>query len=133
MTAESMANSKVAVLVLCFTFVAGVATGAGVMASMGPRPPGPPHHRGFGGPGAHRLPPPFEELGLSAEQRTQAEAIFEKHRPRLEALFEETRPKMNALRTEMDAELLPLLTDEQKAKLDELKARRLPPPPPPAP
>jgi Spy/CpxP family protein refolding chaperone len=130
MTAEAMANSKVAVLVLCFTFVAGIATGAGAMVSFGPRPHGPPPPH-FGGPGARRLPPPFEELGLSAEQRTKAETIFEKHRPKLEALFEETRPKMNALRSEMDAELVPLLTDAQRAKWDELKARRPGPPPPP--
>lgn len=119
-----------AVLVLALTFLAGAGTGAGLLASFGP--PRRAHH----GPG--RLPPPFEELGLSAEQRRQATELFDRYRPRFEAVFAESGPKVRALREEIDAELLPILTEEQRARFEELKKQRPPPgfgppPPPPAP
>jgi Spy/CpxP family protein refolding chaperone len=70
--------------------------------------------------------------------------VLEKYRAPFEALFEETRPRMHELREKMDAEFDGLLTDEQRARFKELKARRPPhgpggpggpgaPPPPPPP
>ncbi len=107
-----------AVLVLVGTFVAGGATGAGVMASLG-RHHGPPH-----GPRGKHLPPPLEELGLDDSQRMQAEAIFEKYRAPFEAVFQESQPKLRALREQLDAEVLPLLTEAQRARFEELKKSR---------
>jgi Spy/CpxP family protein refolding chaperone len=128
-------TKSAAVIVVLLTFALGMAAGAGLHASFEPRPP---HHRGGWGPngpgptgGPKRLPPPLEELDLTAEQRTKAEAVFEKYRAPLEALFEETRPRMHELREKMDAEFAELLTADQRSKFAELKARRPPPPPPP--
>lgn len=123
-----------AVLVVMLTFALGMAAGAGLHASFERRPPPPPP-----GGGPRRLPPPMEELELTAEQRTKAEAVFEKYRQPLEAVFDEMRPRMTKLRDEMDGEFQAILTDEQRAKFVELKARRPPPrgpgfgPPPPPP
>lgn len=136
-------SKSAAVIVVLLTFALGMAAGAGLHASFEK-----PHHRGGGwgpggpgpngGPGAKRLPPPLEELELSAEQRTKAEAVFEKYRAPLEALFEETRPRMHELREKMDGEFAEILTPEQRTKFAELKSRRpphgppgVPPPPPP--
>lgn len=123
-----------AVLVVMLTFALGMGAGAGLHASFEK-----PHHPPQWDPnGPKRLPPPLEELKLTADQRAKAELVFEKYRPPLEALFEETRPRMNTLRDEMDAEFHALLTEQQRAKFTELKAKRPPhrggfggPPPPP--
>jgi Spy/CpxP family protein refolding chaperone len=126
-------------LMLLGTFAAGAVTGAGLFASFGPRRPPPP----LGvGPGARREPPFLRELDLTPEQRTKADAIFEKHRQALEQLFEENAPRVKAVTDQVDAELLTILTDAQRAKFEELKSHRPPrgprgPPPdrepPPAP
>lgn len=111
-------------LIVVITFVAGAGTGAGLHASFGGRGGGPRQHPpGMKGP-KRGLPPHLEQLELSAGQRTQVEAIVEKFHPRFEALFKESLPKMSALRDEMDAELLPLLTEAQRAKFEELKKQR---------
>ncbi|MFT3713394.1 MAG: hypothetical protein QM817_37535 [Archangium sp.] len=134
-------SKSAAVIVVLLTFALGMAAGAGLHASFekphrrggGWGPGGPGQNGGPGGP--KRLPPPLEELELTADQRTKAEAVFEKYRAPLEALFEETRPRMHELREKMDGEFAEILTDAQKAKFAEFKARRPPhgPPPPGAP
>ncbi len=115
-------RNLVALLIVALTFIAGAGTGAGLHASFAPRGP---RHPGPGkGSKLHRLPPPFEELELTAEQRKQVEALVEKFHPRFEALFQESFPRVRALRDEMDAELLPLLTEEQRARFEALKKNR---------
>lgn len=114
-------RNLVALLILVATFVVGAGAGAGLHASFGPR--GGPRHPGKGAR-LHRLPPPIEELELTADQRKQAEALVEKYHPRFEALFAESFPRVRALRDEMDAELLPLLTEEQRVRFEELKKNR---------
>ena len=119
--------------VLLATFALGAATGAGVHASFFDRRP---HHERWNEKD-RRLPPPFAELDLTAEQTEKAQAIFEKYRPQFDAVFQASMPKMNELRQAMDAELEPLLTESQRAKLEELRRKHphrgpgQPPPPPP--
>lgn len=111
-------------LIVVITFAAGVGTGAGLHASFGSRGGGPRQHPpGMKGP-RKGMPPHLEQLDLSAEQRKQVEAILEKFHPRFEALFKESMPKMGALREELDAELLPILSADQRAKFEELKKQR---------
>lgn len=131
-------GNTMAVLVVMLVFALGMAAGAGAHASF--EKPRHPRWDQPGPGGQKRLPPPLEELDLTADQRTKAEAVFEKYRQPLEALFEETRPRMNKLREEMDGEFQALLTEQQRAKFTELKAKRPPhrggfggPPPPGAP
>ncbi len=109
------------VLVVVAAFLAGAGTGAGVYASFA-RPahqPPPPGHA----PGK-RLPPFLASLDLSAEQRTRLEAVVEKYHARFEEVFEASAPRLRALREEMDAEVLPILTEAQRARVAELKKQR---------
>lgn len=126
------------VAALVVTFLLGGAAGAGVHASFDRRHPHPRWDQ-KGPNGEKRLPPPFEELSLTAEQRTEAQTVFEKYKPQFDAVFQDSMPKMKSLRDAMEAELAPILTDEQKTKLDALKKKHPPrfgpggegPPPPP--
>lgn len=107
------------VVVVLAAFLAGAGTGAGLHASFGGRRHPPGLHDGRG-----RLPPFLEALKLEPAQRTAIEAVVNKYHPRFEALFKENAPKMQALRDEMDAEILPLLSESQRLQMDELKKRR---------
>ena len=86
----------------------------------------------FGGPGGgpHRL---FAALDLTDEQRAKIEAVFESHADEHQAMREArqngaTREAMkeqrDALRTKVHAEIEAILTDAQKARLEELRAER---------
>ena len=113
-------------LLLVATFAAGTLTGAGVCRLVTVRRPPPPPE----------MVAPFEEVGLSPEQRTKTYEIFEKHRGEFEAAVRETFPKVRAIHDQIEREVREVLTPEQRTKLDQLEARRPPggpahgPPPP---
>jgi len=92
-----------------------------------------------------------KQLGLSTDQTTQIKAIFADERSKMEALHNDTataeqekRPKMMAIRQDGEARMVAVLTPDQKAKYQEMEAKRRehmgerrpggegPPPPPPA-
>ncbi len=106
-------------LLLLAIFVVGGLTGAGLVRWLAP-PPGAP-----AGP-----PDPLDDLDLTAEQRVQLERIHERHRPELDAVVRETFPRVRKVQDAIEAELRALLTPEQRARLDQLRATRPPPPPP---
>lgn len=64
------------------------------------------------------------ELHLSAEQRTQIEAIFKEKHPQMLALHEEMRPKFEALRGATHEEVRKVLNPEQQQKFEELNKQR---------
>ncbi len=113
-------------LLLVATFAAGTVTGAGIYRWV---------DSGHGHPGPPPMPAPipFEELNLSAEQQDKIHAIFEAHRPELDALIRQAYPKVQAINEQMDREMRAVLTPEQQARFDQIKARRPPQPPPPPP
>jgi Spy/CpxP family protein refolding chaperone len=107
-------------LILLAVFLAGAATGAGLSVLLRtPRHPGQPH-------GPAMLPPPLAELGLSPEQVEQARAIFERHRAEMEAAVQAAFPRVRAVQDQVDSELRAILTSEQAARLDAMRARRPP-------
>ncbi|MEY4548034.1 MAG: hypothetical protein RL685_4229 [Pseudomonadota bacterium] len=112
-------------LLLVGTFAFGSVTGVALTlwarSDLRGPPPGPPP---FG-------PLPLQELGLSAEQRARADAIFEQHRPELDAIRQEGFPKVRRINEQLESEVRELLTPEQRARLDVLKAQRPPRPPGP--
>ncbi|MEY2930425.1 MAG: hypothetical protein RL033_1174, partial [Pseudomonadota bacterium] len=112
-------------LLLVGTFAFGSVTGVALTlwarSDLRGPPPGPPP---FG-------PLPLHELGLSAEQRARADAIFEQHRPELDAIRQEGFPKVRKINEQLESEVRELLTPEQRARLDVLKAQRPPRPPGP--
>ncbi|HEX8874348.1 MAG TPA: hypothetical protein VF780_06930 [Nitrosospira sp.] len=60
-----------------------------------------------------------KELGLSAEQRSKVEAIFEAEKSKVEAIFNEERQKLQVVQQDTRASLEGVLTPEQMNKLDQ--------------
>ena len=124
----------VAAIVFAGIFAAGIAAGLALaMCAPGLGPPGMLFGPGlpvpFGPPqGTQRdpdfVPPPFDRLGLDAEQRRRARPIIDRHREKMEALFAEVLPRVQRLRGEFEAEMRPLLGPEQNRRLDEFLAGR---------
>ena len=128
MSAEARRRTVQAALVLAATFVLGAISGAGFLHwSHGP-PPGPPPHGG---------PIPVDELDLTPAQHERVRAILDAHRPEVEAVLDESRPRLEQINDRVVAQVREVLTEEQRERLDELRARRGPPrrgppgPPPP--
>ena len=109
-------------LVLLGVFLAGGATGAGLVWALRPHDPRPAAPR----PRLGGLPGPLAELGLTPEQAAKARAVFESHRAELQAAVEESFPRVRAVQDRVDAEIRALLTPEQAARFDELRRRRPP-------
>jgi len=103
--------------VLLAVFAAGALFGAG-LARWAPHP-GP-------GPGRPPLPRAFHQLGLTPAQHRQAAEIMERYRPQLDAIVQETFPRVRQINDRIAVELRGILTDEQRARLDELESRRGP-------
>ncbi len=136
-----------ALAVLLAVFLVGFSGGFGtylVMKSRAPAPNGPNR-----GPGAReRNGPPrlFEQLDLSASQRTQLESIMKEFRPQFEAVRAEERkkldpieaeyrpkfdavraemaPKFEAIRTEMNRKISGILDENQKKKFEAFQKER---------
>ncbi len=106
-------------LIVLSVFLAGAVAGAGVFAWLRPNPPSPPLPPG-------RLRAHLSELGLTAEQQEQANAILEKHRIAVEATLKETFPRVRAAQEQMEHEVRAVLTAAQAKKLDEIESRPRP-------
>ena len=76
--------------------------------------------KGFGGRG-QRWAASAKRLGLTDEQREQLQAVREEFMPKMKELQEKHAAEMKALAEEMKAKTEAVFTDEQKAKLEELK------------
>ena len=121
-----------------FVFVMGGVTGASLSFLLRPPPPhGPRPGDRMGGSG---LPSNFAHImqrdhGLSDEQTAAIERIVEKYQPRFEKTSDDARDQLRADLEEMNKEILPLLTPEQREAHQELwrhmHDRRGPPPGPP--
>lgn len=73
------------------------------------------------------------ELALRPEQTGAVRAILEAKRPAFAAIRRDQEAAMAALRAEIDREILPLLDEAQRAKLESLRARWQNRPPEPGP
>jgi Spy/CpxP family protein refolding chaperone len=72
----------------------------------------------------HERRSPFDDLGLSAEQRTRIDAILERRRAEMDAFWEEQKPRMEQIADSTRAEIRAVLNDEQRAELDRRRAAR---------
>ena len=81
---------------------------------------------GPGGPGgmgsdSTRLPPGYDQLGLSDAQRLRLDSAFARRRPRIDSLMKSTwavvQPAMDSTRDEVNA----ILTADQRTRLDSLR------------
>lgn len=66
-----------------------------------------------------------KELGLSQDQKSRVEAIFNVEKKKVEAIFEEEKKKLQLVQDETRSSLQGVLTPEQMDKLDKkMKARQ---------
>jgi Spy/CpxP family protein refolding chaperone len=75
------------------------------------------------------------ELHLTSQQKTQIQAILDRHRARIDSIMSTVRPQMRQEIDAGNAEIEKLLTPEQREQFQHLKMRLPPhrpgPPPPP--
>jgi len=69
------------------------------------------------------LPRPFQRIGLTEEQRTQIDEIFEGTRPAADSVLRELMPHLRAINDSVQGLIREVLTDEQAAMLEEELAR----------
>ena len=82
--------------------------------------------------GRFRTPPPptevadrmTRELGLSAEQRVEIEAVFARGAERLEAFRQQSREQFDSLRAQLHEEIEAVLTPEQRQAFQESRQNR---------
>lgn len=67
---------------------------------------------------------PYDALGLTAEQKTQIDAVIESQNARMGEIWRETRPRMDAVVEQTRAEVRALLTPDQIEDLDRRRAER---------
>lgn len=64
------------------------------------------------------------ELGLTAAQRADLEAVFKRNGDRLVRFRARTGAEFDAIRTQLDAEISAILTPEQRATFEQQRKRR---------
>ena len=105
-----------AAALLAAVFAAGALAGAAVDRALAPRPTI-RTRIGTSAGGA------LDSLGLTPEQRRRVDAALERGRPRIEAAMSDMLPRLRAVSDSIDAEVRAILTAEQRARLDALRAR----------
>ncbi len=114
------------ITLLVVTFVVGALAGMAFERFRAPRPGLPPGREpglGMMRPfGTDRLPPMFEELNLTAEQRALISEIMERSQPRTDELLDSMLPRLRAVTDSIRDEIRAVLTPEQAVKLDSLMA-----------
>ncbi len=63
----------------------------------------------------------LDQLSLTPQQRTQAEAIIERSAPRTEQTMLQVAERLRSISDSVDAELRSILTSEQRKRLDSLR------------
>lgn len=112
---SSVRRRSVAVLVVIF--LAGGSAGASAMKAFAAPE---------GGPG--ELPPfPSREIGLTPAQQAQVREVLERNKPRMDQILEEMVPRVRALADDVEAQLVAILTPEQRERYRAYKAGRPPP------
>lgn len=115
-------NAKLGVALACLLNLgAGAAIGVAVDRTCGHHGPwGPRGPGGPGGPGG-AADGMARRLGLSPEQKDKVRAIMDGSRPEIDKILSDHREKMATFRDRFDAQLRPILTDEQFAQLLEMR------------
>ncbi len=111
------------VTLLLVAFVVGVLAGIAGDRVVTSRPPDRPGPHGGPGPGGgppreRRLPPPLEDMNLSAAQRAAAESLIALARPRNRAIMDEVIPRLRVVSDSLQLQVRALLTPEQQARFD---------------
>jgi hypothetical protein len=115
MIPEKRSRSRaIAWALLALSFVAGAAVGVTVNRLLTPEPTNRARiTRDMSGA--------LDKLGLTPQQRTQADAIIERSAPRAEQAMRDVAKRLQSVSDSVDAEVRGILTVEQRARLDSLK------------
>ncbi len=106
---------------LAIGMLAGVAIER-VRASRETADPWPPDSGMMGPLRDGRLPPMFQRLDLTAEQRSRIVAIMKRGRPRTDSVLRHMLPRLRAVTDSIHAEIRAVLTPEQLARWDSMLA-----------
>ena len=108
---------------ITLSFAGALALGSIATLSAGYREPGGERGRGgHGGKGGFALERLTTKLNLTAEQETQVAPIIAQAKPQIRAIHQEAMEKTRHVVETTTAQIRPLLTAEQQAKLDQLQA-----------
>jgi len=109
------------------TLIAVTASAALALGSLAVYAQGPEGHgRMHGGPGArgawgNPLEHMTKELNLTLQQQAQIQPIVDQAKPQIQAIHQEAMQKAKAVMDSAEAQIRPLLTADQQAKLDAVK------------
>jgi len=107
---------------LLVTFAVGVLGGMALeRVRTARRTPPPPVDRVRMGPGV--MPPMFERLDLTAEQRERIDAILRQSRPLTDSVLQSSLPRLRAIRDSVRLQVRAVLTPEQQERFDEMERR----------
>ena len=115
MMPEKRSRSRaIAGALLVLAFVAGAAVGVTADRLLTPKP-------AIRARITRDLSGVLDKLGLTPQQRTQANAIVKRSGPRTEEAMLEVAERLRTVSDLVDAELRAILTTEQRARLDSLR------------
>ncbi len=122
---ESLGRIKLQGIALLFlAFVVGILAGAAGECLRATRDePVRPFARGPGMFRPGELPPWYEELDLTPEQREKITEILKQTRPLTDSIMQEMLPRIRGVTDSVRAEIGSLLNPEQREKLDKLEER----------
>jgi Spy/CpxP family protein refolding chaperone len=128
-TVESLGRIRLqGIMLLVLVFLAGGLSGAALMrvSARGPEPHGPPLMEGPPGMTPGRIPPVFDRLGLSDDQRVRIQAAFDGARPKSDSILGAALPAVRAIMDSLREEIRAILTEEQRKQFDEMERNRPP-------
>ncbi len=108
-------------LVLGAIFLAGLLSGVGLSVVLAPRFMHPPHPGDIKRHVMNRL---THDLDLTSDQQAKIEPIVEKSIESVEAAHVDEVARVSQIMKDSNAQIEPLLTPEQKTRLDQLEAQR---------
>ena len=119
MMLEKTSRSRaIAWLLLALAFVAGAAAGVTADRLFAPKPV-------LRTRITRDMSGALDRLGLTAQQRAQADSIMERSAPRSERAMREVAERLQYVSDSVDAELRAILTPSQRTRLDSLRRQPL--------
>ncbi len=107
---------------LTLTIAGALALGSGaILQAKGPDGEGHGRH-GRGDKMGFRVERLTKDLDLTPAQQAQVTPIIEQAKPQIQAIHQEARQKTEAVMADTTAKIRSLLTPEQQAKMDKMKA-----------
>jgi Spy/CpxP family protein refolding chaperone len=106
--------------VLALTFAVGALAGAATMQVVGADEPRALDRPGYG----RRTSELFDRLDLTPAQRVEVDRILERRRAQMEQFWTEHRPLLRGIADSARAEVLEVLTPEQRAREEQFMAER---------